>query len=242
MLLDTDGSVASRDADYYTGYSVTIATNVAPSKVYCACAGLYLHPESCRQCAPPANDNHVAERPRIIGLAGYGGAGKTAVANILRREHGFEGPHIKTPLRATCATLLREAGIPETMIDRYLDGDLKRETIPEFRRSGTELQQFAGTELGRDFCYPDLWLDLWLKRVDGILSAGGRVVQESVRFKNEADAIRSRGGIIVEVRRPGVAALPGGHKSEEIPTTADAIIVNDGSLLDLAAAVAKLAA
>lgn len=191
---------------------------------------------------PAANDNDLAVRPRLIGLMGYGGTGKTSVANILRDRYGFAGPHIKAPLRAMAVELLRHMAIGDGMIDRYLDGDLKRETIPGIGRSGTEIQQFLGTEFGREFCAPDLWLNCWCSAADRILGDGGRVVQESVRFANEADAIRARGGLIVEVRRPGVGPLAGGHKSESLPTTPDAVIRNDGTLGDLADCVARIAA
>lgn len=179
-----------------------------------------------------ANDNF----PRAIGLMGYGGAGKSEVAKILS-GHGFTRTHIKKPLRAMAATLLREAGIAEDMIDRYLDGDLKREVIPELHRSGTEIQQYLGTEFGRDFCYPALWLDLWRRRAASILAAGGRVVQESVRFPNEAEGIRELGGIIIRVERPGVGPLSG-HVSEVPPAEPDITIHNNGSLTDLALQVA----
>jgi len=180
----------------------------------------------------PANDNAVAERPRLIGLMGYAGAGKSEVKKRLVERHGFVGPHIKEPLRAMCSALLDEMGFDAVKIDRCLDGDLKREVIPELRRSGTEIQQFIGTEFGRSFCYPDLWLDLWLAKADGVLSRGGRVVQESVRYTNEADSIRARGGIIVLVERPGVGRL-NSHSSENLPTTPDAVLDNSGSIADL---------
>lgn len=179
---------------------------------------------------PPraANDN-VKAGPRLVGLMGYGGSGKTTVANILRQQHGFKGPHIKEPLRTMAASLLMAAGVRPCDVDYWLDGAGKRKVIPSVGRSGTEIQQFLGGSFGRDFCRPDLWLSMWLRRVDRILGEGGRVVQESVRYTNEADAIRARGGLIVEVRRSGVGPV-NAHESENIPTTPDVVISNDGSI------------
>lgn len=178
----------------------------------------------------------------IIGLTGYGGTGKTTVANILRWKHGFEGPHIKAPIKKMAVVLLEEFDIPADMIERYLDGDLKRDVIPELGISGTQLQQFIGFELGRECIRDDLWLDLWLRRVGKIVAAGGSVVQESVRAQNEVDAIRARGGLVAEVRRPGVGALPGGHKSEFLIPDPDVVISNDGTVADLELVVASLVA
>ncbi len=178
----------------------------------------------------PANDNY----PRVVGLMGYGGAGKSEVKKYLVEHRGFEGPHIKIPLANMVRSLLRDAGTAEEDIERYIDGDLKRVEIPALgHRTSTEIQQFLGTEFGRDFCDENLWLNLWERKADGILSEGKGVVQESVRFPNEAVAIRKRGGIILEITRPGVGPLPGGHVSEVRPAIADTVIDNSGSIAQL---------
>ena len=190
---------------------------------------------------PAANDNAAQARPRVVGLMGYAGSGKSTVANILRERYGYKGPHIKAPLAGMARSLLEDFGIRPTMILRYLDGDLKREVIPEIGRSGTEIQQFLGSQFGRDFCRPDLWLECWVRSCDAILSAGGRVVQESVRYANEADAVRARGGIIVEVRRPGVGPI-NNHSSESLPTDPDIVIRNNGTISDLRVAVDEITA
>lgn len=184
----------------------------------------------------PANDNQLGAKPRVVGLMGYGGAGKSEVAKALAGA-GFTRTHIKAPLRDMAASLLDSAGYSPSEIDAYLDGELKREVIPGLRRTGTEIQQFLGTEFGRDFCYPGLWLDLWRARAQVILGDGGKVVQESVRFANEAAAIRELGGVIVRVERPGVGPLSA-HVSEVPPAEPDFIIRNNGTIRDLQLQVA----
>jgi hypothetical protein len=89
-----------------------------------------------------------------------------------------------------------------------------------------------GTEFGRNCLRPTIWADLWCAKVNRILAAGGRVALESTRFADEAAAIRDRGGILVEIRRPGVGPVSD-HPSEAIPARADTVIENDGSLTDL---------
>lgn len=179
---------------------------------------------------------------RLIGLIGYGGAGKTTVANILRERHGFQGPHIKTPIANMVRSFLRDFGVPEADIDRYIDGDLKREVIPTIGKSSTYLQQTLGFDWGRDLVREDIWLANWLLRAETILGAGGSVVQESVRAPDEVEPIRSRGGIIAEVRRPGVGPLEGGHKSEILPCQPDVVIDNGGNLGHLRLVVSELVA
>lgn len=175
------------------------------------------------------NDNY----PRIVGLMGYGSAGKSEVKKYLVEHRNFEGPHIKTPLANMCRSLLRDIGIPEQEVERYIDGDLKRVPIPQLGgRTSTEIQQFQGTEFGRDFCHEDLWLNMWAVKADAILANGKGVVQESVRNANEAAWIRKRGGIILDITRPGCGPI-NGHKSEIRPAIADAVVPNTGSIAQL---------
>ena len=186
-------------------------------------------PRGREAMATVANDN--GGRPRVIGLMGYGGAGKSEVAKYLANV-GYVRTHIKAPLRNMAASLLSDAGYSADEIDSYLDGEFKRAVVPAILRSGTEVQQFLGTEFGRNFCYPGLWLDLWKARAEAVLGAGGKVVQESVRFPNEADAVRALGGGVIRDGRPGVGPLSD-HPSEQPPCEPDHTIYNNGTIADL---------
>lgn len=160
----------------------------------------------------------------IIGLQGYAGSGKSTIADYLAKRHGFARRHIKQPL-ADMARVLIRAAYPDVTpqdIENHIDGPDKRRAIGRLgNRSATEIQQFLGTEFGRNFIHPDIWLDIWSAWAAG----HDKVVQESVRFANEAE----RCDVIWEVRRPGYAAL-NGHASEALPAVADVVLVNDGDL------------
>lgn len=177
----------------------------------------------------------------LIGLMGYGGVGKSEVARILRERHGFATPHIKAPFAAMLHSLLQHLGYDDAMCGRWIDGDLKREVIPELGITSTAAQQTLGTEWGRQCIRETIWVDLWGAVVDRTLAAGGRAALESCRYLTEVDAIRIRGGIIIEVRRPGVTPVST-HGSEQIPAAADAVLHNDGTLIDLYDEVARLVA
>jgi hypothetical protein len=73
----------------------------------------------------------------------------------------------------------------------------------------------------------------WIAYVEKWHNRKEHVVYTDVRFQNEADFVRSKGGIIVRIVRPGI--ISGNHESElkqaDIP--ADIEIVNDGSIEDL---------
>lgn len=163
----------------------------------------------------------------IIGLQGYAGSGKSTVADYLAKRHGFARRHIKEPLAEMTRILIGH--ITDDDVHEYTDGRLKRTPIPALgNRSATEIQQFLGTEFGRNFIHPDIWLDIWSAWAAG----HERVVQESVRFANEAE----RCDVVWEIRRPGYAAL-NGHVSEALPATPDTILYNNGSLTDLYAQI-----
>lgn len=179
----------------------------------------------------PANDNHVlCDWPRIVGLQGYGGSGKSEVRRILEKR-GYVARHIKGPIADMTHCLLLAAGVDRP--SSHIDGHLKRTPIPELGgRTATDIQQYLGTEFGRNFISPTIWLDIWARWADERLTANQPVVQESVRFANEASAIRDRGGVIFEVRRPGIGPV-NAHVSEALPVKADYVIHNTGSLADL---------
>lgn len=177
----------------------------------------------------------------LIGLMGYAGAGKSEVAKILRAQHGFITPHIKAPFADMLRALLKHIGYDEMTCDRYIDGDLKREVIPELGVTSTSAQQTLGTDWGRRCIRDSIWADLWCEKIDRHLAAGGRAAQESCRFPDEAAAIKARGGVLIELRRPGVGAV-NGHSSEGIPAEPDLILENNGSLADLSVRVSEVLA
>lgn len=163
----------------------------------------------------------------IIGLQGYGGTGKSEVARYLESEFRFKRHHIKTPLSDMFAVLLRAKfpGISDSDLQEVIDGSRKRDPIPELGgRTSTEIQQFLGTEFGRDFIGPNLWIDIWAAWA----KKQKRAVLESVRFPNEAAACDE----IWEIRRPGVGPV-NGHPSESLPGAPSLILDNAGTLPEL---------
>lgn len=163
----------------------------------------------------------------IIGLQGYAGSGKSTVADYLATRYGFARRHIKQTLADMFDALLKSVGYVEFERRDIIDGAMKRDPIPELGgRTSTEIQQFLGTEFGREFIHPDLWVNIWKRWADAEL---GHVVHESCRFENEADACDA----IWEIRRPGVGALSG-HASEALPVEyPDEVIENDGDIAAL---------
>lgn len=172
--------------------------------------------------------------PPIIGLTGLAGAGKDTVRAILEHDHGYIGFGFADPIRNMLRTLLSDNGISETWMD---ERTLKERPIPGLDKSYRELAQTLGTEWGRTHLGADFWLriaEAYMHDITNQTFAPLHFVVSDVRFQNEADWVRQRGGMIWRVDRPGTASVRE-HVSEQGATAikADAVLVNNSSIEDL---------
>lgn len=161
--------------------------------------------------------------PRVIALNGAAGSGKSTAADYLVKR-GFVRIKFAGPLKDMC----RAIGMTEAQIE----GNQKQ--VPTRLLQGKtprEFMQLLGTEFGRDLIGRNFWTDLWLASAREVLEEGGRVVVDDCRFPNEAEAIRSIGGVIY--RLVGRGGIEGGHSSEGQSFPVDGTIHNVGSKLDL---------
>lgn len=158
----------------------------------------------------------------IIGLTGPAGCGKTTVAGMVA---GAVVIQLADPLYAALAMML---GVDESLL-RHRGS--KERPLPGFDRSPRQLLQTLGTDWGRAFVGADVWLRMAGRRIDALHAAGATtVVVADVRFENEAEWIRNRGGEVWRIaREPATAAAE--HASEAgIPASLiDRTIDNTGS-------------
>lgn len=163
--------------------------------------------------------------PPIIGLCGRATAGKDAVAHILAASHGYSIYGWADPLYEL-ALWINPRIWGWRRLSYYVDklGWTKAKRIPAIR----EYLQRLGTEGGRHCLHPDVWVMVGEKRIKP------PTVITNCRFANEAEWVKSQGGVIVKVTRPGVGAC-NDHVSEagEADEYAQYEIVNDGTLVDL---------
>ena len=118
---------------------------------------------------------------------------------------------------------------PEQINDRVF----KETELSDIGKSPRQLMQLLGTEYGRELVHPDLWLILARKRIEQFMQYRSVVVSD-VRFDNEADMIRSMGGQIIHLVRPGIGAVAA-HKSESgvAVRAGDVEYVNGGTIGEL---------
>lgn len=167
----------------------------------------------------------------IIGLSGYARSGKDTAADRLVEQHMFTRYSFAAPMKDAMYKLNPIVHSDNMGNFRYKDLvdlyglDKSKDSYPEIRR----LLQVFGTEIGRDMFGTNFWVDLALNSIKE-----DRVVISDVRFKNEADAIKSVGGQVWRINRHGVGPVT--NHSSEIDLDSynfDYIIDNDYSLLDL---------
>lgn len=181
--------------------------------------------ESVRIDAPEA----IAKKPRVVGVAGRAGSGKNAVAAMIP---GAAVIQLADPLYAAVAVML---GVPEALLRHRA---YKSAPLPGIGKTPRQLLQTLGTEWGRHLVGEDVWIRMAERRIEQFAAAGVTVVAiADVRFENEAEWVRARGGEIWHVYRHGLAdddhASEAGIKVE----AADRVIDNSGTLDDLRQAV-----
>lgn len=182
--------------------------------------------------------------PPIIGLTGAAGAGKDSVAIILASRHGALRLSVAEPIRAMLAALLDHLDISR---DYLTERELKETNIPGIGSSYRQLAQTLGTEWGRQQI-PGLWINMARTLMDNIDADNRRAgfdprmwVISDVRFPDEAEFVRQRGGVIWRVVRPGLEPVrphiseAGAHTIEP-----DARLINDSTVEHLAQRVAAL--
>lgn len=173
-----------------------------------------------------------------IGMSGYARSGKDTVADILHDEYEFGRVTLAAPLKEMVYTLNPWVDALAGRPIRYQDfvdsvGLHEAKNHPEVRR----LLQVYGTDVMRRQFGENVWVDLAYSGKD----PSDHWVVTDCRFQNEANGIRDHGGFVVRIERPGVEP-PNLHPSEVdlLDYEFDHVIVNDGTLDDLAAKVHEM--
>lgn len=174
----------------------------------------------------------------LIGLYGYPGVGKDAVASILVDHYDW--------VRVAFADPMKEMLLALDPIC-FWDGEYQYErlsalvrvfgSLDEAKRRIKDIRTYLqklGKEGGRDVLGENVWVDAAMRRVDAAYDEGKNIVITDVRFPNELDRIVLAGGTIVRVDRPGYKQL-NDHASEQYYDTfvPDYILHNDGDLGEL---------
>jgi hypothetical protein len=129
---------------------------------------------------------------------------------------------------------LRELLTSNGCSDEYITNrELKEAEIPGLGVSARHMMQTLGTEWARHHLAEDFWLKLAATNMAHMRGHGYRnFVVSDVRFANEAEWVRTQGGEIWMLERPGLAPVRK-HVSECVQFRVDQVLRNDGSLAKL---------
>jgi hypothetical protein len=168
----------------------------------------------------------------IIGFAGYIGAGKTLAASMVPESHHLQWAD------AIYRGLSAMLDVPEEVLRCRAQKEAAVE-VGGLRLIPRNLLRTLGTEWGRQWVTPDLWVALTMRRVESLADAVDAHTFSicGTRFPNEVAAIRERGGEVWWVDRPGVTAGPHASDRQIGPDDCDRVIVNEAGIEELRGAV-----
>lgn len=176
-----------------------IGATMSPEQLEAAWAGIKARREEAiaRMRGEPIETIEIPAAPpkpfRLIGVTGPAGCGKNTVANMVP---GAVVMQIADPLYAALAVML---GVPEAGLRSRAT---KEQPIEWLGKSPRQLLQTLGTEWGRMLVADDVWLKIAARRIDELAASGAScAVLADVRFDNEAQMIRQRGGEVWRVER-----------------------------------------
>lgn len=179
----------------------------------------------------------------LIGITGRAGSGKSTVADILVRAHGFVSVSLSDPIKRACAewfdwdedTLWGPSEKRNAPDKRYPHAFAGSRSEPREWLTPRYALQRLGTEFGRA-CYENVWVDIAICTAKQLLESGsdsrygydrmygmtkgnyygrGGVVISDCRFHNEVAAIRAAGGVVWKTQHgTGLEGAAGQHESE----------------------------
>jgi hypothetical protein len=170
---------------------------------------------------------------KIIGLAGYAGAGKDTAAAALTSDEA------RNYTRVSFADKLREFALAVDPLIPITEGSAVHMRLSEFladlggdwtrAKQNPEVRgllQRIGTDAGRNVLGVDVWVDAALASLPD-----SNVIFTDCRFPNEAAAIAKAGGFVVRVQRSGVGPV-NDHPSEVAldDWDYDAYVLNDADV------------
>ncbi len=183
---------------------------------------------------PLTNNTENEMKPTVVGCIGVQGAGKDEICNYLRDARSFTKVGFSDPIYALLeemnpAVYVRSANkyFPYNSLVANHGLDWAKRLYPEIRRR----LQIIGTEYGRNV----FGQDCWIRALDARIKDSPLVAIRDVRFENEIDYIRARGGFIVWVQSNRAPDRDQSHASEHLVFAdhADYTIQNNGTLVEL---------
>lgn len=138
-----------------------------------------------------------AVQPMLVALHGPAGSGKTFCAEIFMGQT-FVRVKFADALKNMLRVLLHTSGVPVLEIDRYIEGDLKEQPTQYLSGASPRVVMQGLGQWGREID-PMFWVTPTINKSLALMKDGYDVVIDDCRYENEAEAILSYGGRVVQV-------------------------------------------
>jgi len=149
----------------------------------------------------------------LIGLIGYKQSGKDTFADYLVQTRNFKKQAFAEPVKQICQILFHLE--PEQMYDPCL----KEVVDKRWGLSPRQMMQKVGTDMVRNM----LGNDFWVRHMDMRASTGNIVISD-VRFRNEAEWVKDRGGVLIRI-------VDGGHHCDHHPSETEQLSIKEDYVL-----------
>jgi hypothetical protein len=139
--------------------------------------------------------------PKLIAFTGKAGAGKNTAAAYIASSLRFAEESLAEPMKLGLQTMF---GLTDEQV--FGSKDEKEAVIPKLSKkkkiTGRLLMQTLATEWARVVIDDDVWLYHIQEKYDRMINIPGwqGMVINDLRFDNEAEWVKSKGGIIIEIR------------------------------------------
>lgn len=181
---------------------------------------------------PPLEDTPQPLHVPVIGLCGLAGSGKDYLAKALLDRNWIRfafADDVRTMLQRLDPTVNAGESLSDLLADAGGWMDLKVKEPLIYAEDIRPLLQRLGTECIRTID-PDFWVKATSLRLEEHLAHDAiprdGIVFTDVRFANEADWIRSLGGYVIKITRPGIQQMD--HASERLGFDWDDEFRNEG--------------
>jgi hypothetical protein len=171
----------------------------------------------------------------IIALSGKINSGKTTVSDIFK-EHNFIIDSFAKSVKDICCIIF---GYDREKIEGNNKEDrLWRETIDiniskllGYSFTPRDAMIKVGTDFGRNMIHPNIWIESLFNRYNN----QSNILITDLRFVNEYNEIKKKGGIVIRINRPNTSNNHNNHTSEcELDNYIfDYIIDNNGTIEEL---------
>lgn len=182
-------------------------------------SGFFSRPETSAVAArdfeppPPVAPRVPSALPRLVAFTGKTGAGKSTAAKALVERFGYVRIGFADPLKAMLGAFLAHVGVHPETVQSMLHGVLKNAPTGYLGgNSARHAMQTLGTEWGRRCMGVDFWIEALAHRLG--YAPKQKFVIDDLRFDNEAEFVRAKGGWVIEVRAAAPPSPTPAHASE----------------------------